>query len=83
MKKITLYTKPTCPYCVKAKELLDSEGLEYTDVDVIANPEIREEMREKTGHPTVPIIMFDDQLIGGYSDLARIHSEEKLEEMLK
>ncbi|PIZ95608.1 MAG: glutaredoxin [Candidatus Magasanikbacteria bacterium CG_4_10_14_0_2_um_filter_37_12] len=83
MKKITIYTTPVCPYCIRTKELLKAEGLEYTEVDVVENPEVRDEMIKKTGHMTVPIIMFDDELVGGYGDLARLHTEDKLVEMLQ
>jgi len=48
---------------------------------VIANPEIRDEMVEKTGHRTVPIIMNGDELIGGYDALKKLHDEGKLKDL--
>ncbi|PIR75998.1 MAG: glutaredoxin 3 [Candidatus Magasanikbacteria bacterium CG10_big_fil_rev_8_21_14_0_10_42_10] len=79
MADITIYTTPVCGYCRQAKQLLDSLSIPYTEVDVLANPEIRDEMIEKTGQRTVPIIMNGDELIGGYDDLQKLHSEGKLD----
>ncbi|PIR75624.1 MAG: glutaredoxin [Candidatus Magasanikbacteria bacterium CG_4_9_14_0_2_um_filter_42_11] len=81
MANITLYTTPVCGFCRQAKQLLDSLGIPYTEVDVIANPEIRDEMVEKTGHRTVPIIMNGDELIGGYDALKKLHDEGKLKDL--
>lgn len=64
-----IYTKPDCPYCVKAKSLLTMKGLEYTE-EKIGKDVTRELIMEK--FPTmrsVPIITKDDQLIGGYAQL--------------
>lgn len=77
MADITIYTSVTCGYCHQAKKLLTSEGVEYTEVDVIEHPDKRDEIVKKTGHMTLPIIMNGDTLIGGYDDLARLHAEGK------
>ncbi len=78
MANITLYTTPMCGFCRQAKQLLESLHIPYAEVDVLAHPEIRDEMIAKTGHRTVPIIMNGDELIGGYDDLQKLHSEGKL-----
>ncbi|OIO19669.1 MAG: glutaredoxin 3 [Candidatus Magasanikbacteria bacterium CG_4_9_14_0_2_um_filter_41_10] len=78
MANLTLYTTPVCGFCRQAKQLLDSLSIPYAEVDVLANPEIRDEMVAKTGHMTVPIIMNGDTLIGGYDDLMKFHKEGKL-----
>lgn len=75
MADITIYTSPTCGYCHQAKQLLSAEGIEYTEVDVIENPEARDAIVEKTGHMTLPIIMNGEVLIGGYDDLAKLHAD--------
>lgn len=77
-----VYTTPVCPYCLRAKQLLTQLGAEYEEIDVAANPALRQEMIEKTGWQTVPIIMHGDELIGGYDDLARLHAQGRLVEMI-
>jgi glutaredoxin 3 len=81
MAEITIYTSPTCGYCHQVKQLLSSEGIEYKEVDVIDNPEVRDEIVEKTGHMTLPIIMNGEELIGGYDDLAKLHADGKFAEL--
>lgn len=78
MTNITIYTSPSCGYCVQAKNLMDREGIPYTEVDVLMHPDQRDAIVEQTGHMTLPIIMNGDTLIGGYDDLARLHAEGTL-----
>ena len=54
----TINTLPSCPYCVKAKKLLDFKGIEYTEVN-----------GKFDGHPTVPYIVLNGEAIGGYAEL--------------
>ncbi|OGH58934.1 MAG: hypothetical protein A2725_04270 [Candidatus Magasanikbacteria bacterium RIFCSPHIGHO2_01_FULL_33_34] len=75
---IKIYTTPTCPYCERAKELLNSINLEYKEVDVESNPEERVKLIEDYQWMTVPAVFIDDKLVGGYDDLVKIHSEGKL-----
>ena len=77
MADITIYTSPACGYCHQAKQLLTSEGIEYKEVDVIDNPDQRDAIVEKTGHMTLPIIMNEGELIGGYDDLVALQREGK------
>lgn len=72
----TIYGKPNCPYCVRAKELLDAKGLEYNYFDVTKDSTKMEEMSklviEATGKParTVPqIVSPEGEYIGGFDDL--------------
>ncbi len=67
-----------CPYCVKAKDLLSSIGFQFDEIDVSSNQELRTEMSEKYHWNTVPMILIDDQFVGGYDDLAKLHAEGKL-----
>ncbi|MBT4941568.1 MAG: glutaredoxin [Candidatus Magasanikbacteria bacterium] len=82
MKKITIYTTPTCPYCNNAKELFDSLNLTYTSVDVSVDTAKRDELVEKYDWQTVPAIFFDDELVGGYDDVQALHNENTLMEKL-
>ena len=69
MKQITIYSKDYCPYCKAAKQILDAKGLSYTEVDVLKQPERLSEMLERSQRRTVPQIFFDDEHIGGYTEL--------------
>ncbi len=72
---ITLYTKDYCPYCVMAKNLLDSIGADFEEVDITKYPEIIMELVKKSGLRTVPQIFVGDTSLGGYDTIARLHQE--------
>lgn len=72
MKKVTIYTTNTCPYCDRAKALLKSKGVNYTEVNLDGKPDELKALKERTGLRTVPQIFFDEELIGGYTDLAAL-----------
>lgn len=83
MPKIEVYATQTCPFCKRARALLDSKGAEYEVIDVGAHPERREEMtRRADGRRTVPQIFFDGVGIGGSDDLAALEKAGKLDAML-
>lgn len=67
--KIELYTWTTCPFCVRAKAFLAEKGLEYTEHVMDSKPTELAEAKKKYGHPTVPIVVIDDLLVGGYTEL--------------
>jgi len=64
--KVTVYSTPTCPYCVKAKEFLTENKVEFEHVDVSQDKEKAQEMVEKSGQMGVPVITIDDQVIVGF-----------------
>lgn len=66
MKKILIYSTPTCPYCKMAKEFFKSKNIEYRDVDVAADEKAAEEMVHKTGQYGVPVIDIGGKLIIGF-----------------
>jgi len=77
--KAKLYTKPTCPFCIRAKELLTERGIEYEDIDVSKDPELRAEVAESVGgFRTVPMIFLDEKFIGGFSDLQALDAKGSL-----
>ena len=80
---ITMYSTRFCPYCMRARFLLDSKNVEYTDISVDARPELRREMTEKSGRRTVPQIWIGDRHVGGYDDLAHLEQLGQLDELLK
>jgi glutaredoxin 3 len=83
MKKIIIYSKEVCPYCVRAKSLLQRKGVTFEEIK-ISDDKTREEMIQKSGgRMTVPQIFIDDLHIGGCDDLYELESQGKLNELLK
>ena len=81
--KVKIYTKMFCGYCHRAKRLLDSKGVAYTEYDVTMDAGLRDEMRSrKPDARTVPQIFVDDRAIGGSDDLAALDREGKLDALL-
>ncbi|MEM7588700.1 MAG: glutaredoxin 3 [Myxococcota bacterium] len=74
-KEVTVYTTDICPYCTAAKNLLKEKDIAYKEINVTNDDDKREWLREKTGQRTVPQIFFDDEPIGGYSDLSALAQE--------
>jgi glutaredoxin 3 len=83
MQSVTLYTTPICPFCVAAKRLLDSKGVEYTDIDVMAEPDRRAEMMQRAnGRHTVPQIFVGETHVGGCDELHQLERAGKLDPLL-
>ena len=83
MPKITVYSGPNCPYCVRAKQLLQKKGAAYTEIDVKADMKQFEDMLAKTGgRKTIPQIFIGEQHVGGCDDLYALESAGKLDAML-
>ena len=75
-KKVEIYSKSNCSYCVMAMNFFDSKGIKY-DVYSADDPKIFQEMLERNPQArTVPQIFIDDELIGGYTDLVENYSEQ-------
>ncbi len=82
MNAVKLYTTPWCPYCVRAKHLLTSMGVEFEDIDVSRQPKMRLEMEKLSRRGTVPQIWIGDKHIGGCDELFALDRAGKLESML-
>jgi glutaredoxin 3 len=79
MSTIQIYSTAICPYCVAAKNLLKSRGLDYQEIRVDTNPVARQEMLERShGRRTVPQIFIDGEHIGGYDELAEASHSGRL-----
>jgi glutaredoxin 3 len=83
VKPVKIYTTTYCGYCVRAKDLLTRKGVKYEELDVTGNDEMRAKLVEMSGQRTVPQIWIGDTHVGGYSDLARLESEGRLDPMLQ
>ena len=66
MKKVTIYSTPTCHFCHMAKEYFDENKIKYESFDVASNMEKRKEMMEKSGQLGVPVILIDNQVVVGF-----------------
>lgn len=83
MATIEIYIDPYCPYCAKAKRLLTAKGQTWAEIDVIADPKRRAEMRDRaSGRNTVPQIFIDGQHIGGCDDLHALDAKGGLDPLL-
>lgn len=83
MAQVEIYSKSTCPYCIRAKRLLDSKGVQYKEISVdFGGPERQEMLSRANGRTTVPQIFIDGQHIGGCDDLMNLQYEGKLDEAL-
>lgn len=83
MKKITIYTTSVCPYCIRAKALLDRKGYTYKEINA-EDEEIRNDMIKKAGgRRSVPQIFIGDTHVGGSDDLYELGREGKLDKMVR
>ena len=83
MAKVELYTTMFCPYCARARSLLAKKGVDYADIDVMADTAKRDEMVARSGgRQTVPQIFIDGSHIGGSDELAALDRAGKLDALL-
>jgi glutaredoxin 3 len=82
MSSITVYTTNACPFCVRAKALLDARGLAYEEIHLGRDPEDRANLAKKTGMMTFPQILIDDQLVGGFDELSAADKSGRLKELV-
>lgn len=83
MAQIIMYKKNPCPYCDRAEALFKEKGVSYEKIDLTNDLDKLNRIKEETGWKTVPIIMIDGKLIGGYSDMKALDDEGKLDALLK
>ena len=84
MPVVEIYTKTFCPYCWRAKLLLESKGIEYQEIAVDFGGEVRQVMRQRaSGRTTVPQIFIDDEHIGGCDDMVALDRVGKLDPKLR
>jgi glutaredoxin 3 len=82
MAQIEIYTTPFCPYCSRAKRLLDQKGIAFIEIDLWQFPERRAEMIERAGgRRTVPQLFVDGRPIGGSDELAELERSGELDAM--
>ena len=83
MKKVTIYTTQSCPYCIKAKQLLNIKGVSYEELRTDESAELAAEAVKKSGGiRTVPQIFIEDHHVGGCDELHALEREGKLDPLL-
>jgi len=80
---ITIYSTAVCPYCVAAKNFLQSKGQTWTEVRIDLDPAEREKMMTLTRRTSVPQIFIGEVHVGGYDDMMALHRAGKLDELLR
>jgi glutaredoxin 3 len=84
MQHVEIYTSPLCGYCHAAKRLLTQKGVNFSEIDVLAQPERKPEMIQRAnGGRTVPQIFIGTTHVGGCDDLYALESAGKLDALLK
>ena len=83
MQDVELYTSPLCGFCHAAKRLLNSKGVSFTEIDVLADPKRKAEMIDRAGGArTVPQIFVGETHVGGCDDLYALDRSGKLDPLL-
>ena len=83
MKPVEIYTTPICPFCFRAKNLLDGRGVAYREIDVMRDPSARQEMMQRAdGRRTVPQIFIGGVGIGGSDELHELAADGALDSLL-
>jgi len=77
-----MYSTAWCPFCERARALLDHKGVAYTEIDLESEPARRAEMIERSGRRTVPQIFIDGEPIGGSEELDALESSGALDRLL-
>jgi glutaredoxin 3 len=79
---ITLYVTGWCPYCQRAKSLLDSKQLVFSEINVDEDPKLRQEMTARSGRRTVPQIFIGERHVGGCDDLLALEASGELDQLV-
>ena len=83
MAEVTIYTKPYCPYCIRAVSLLEKKGVAFEEIEASSDPEKRQEMVQRAnGRATFPQIFIGDQHVGGCDDMMALEYDGKLDALL-
>ncbi len=83
MTQIEIYTNGWCPFCTRAKRLLDEKGLEYREYHIDQEPGKRAEMIQRSGRLTVPQIFIGETHVGGSDELVRAENRGELDRLLE
>ncbi len=79
---VIVFSSPFCGYCAAAKRLLMNKGADFIEINILTNPERRQEMIELSGRRSVPQIFVGGQHIGGYTELSALDASGELDTLL-
>ena len=82
MSNVTIYTKPYCPYCIRAVDLLEKKGIEFTEVEAAFDPDKRQEMIQRSGRATFPQIFIGERHLGGCDEMMALERAGQLDTLL-
>ena len=82
MATVKIYSADWCPFCIRAKKLLDEKNIPYEDFNVDETPGMREELVKKTNYKKVPQIFINDEFIGGFDELAALNEKGELDSLI-
>ena len=82
MSEVVMYSSGYCPYCTRARSVLDAKNVRYNVIDVDREPAQRAEMRKRSGRTSVPQIWVGERHIGGFTDLWALETSGELDELL-
>ena len=82
MARIRVYSTRWCGYCVRAKALLETRGIDFEEISLDDDPAFRQKLFDLTGGSTVPQILIDGRPIGGYTELWRLDRDGRLDDEL-
>ncbi len=82
MPQVTIYTKPYCPFCIRAVGLLKEKGAEFTEIEASSDPNKRQEMIQRSGRMTYPQIFIGEKHIGGCDDIMALERAGGLDPLL-
>ncbi len=83
MKPVRIYTTQTCPFCVRAKRLLQKKSVPYQEIDVSWDDDARLRLMQATGRRTVPQIFIGEKHVGGSDDLHALEERGELDGLLQ
>lgn len=84
MSRVTVYSTASCPICVKTKNMLGKWHIDFSEVRIDTDEQALDAFRKATrGARTVPQILIDDKLIGGFSELTELHMDGELDQLMK
>lgn len=83
MSQLKIYYANYCPFCRDALALLAEKDFDFEAIDVMPDPQLLHRIKEETGHPTIPIIMIDNELIGGFNELQQLDRTGELDQRMK
>ena len=82
MSHVTIYTKPYCPYCLRAVDLLEKKGVAFTEIEAAFDPDKRQEMIQRSGRATFPQIFIGERHIGGCDEIMALERAGELDPLL-